>query len=80
LLLLPFNGERMRAYGQLICDGTKQVINQQKIGEHFVARSFLQEISLQVILRAVFGMDEEENDEKISQFVELQTKFPVLLI
>ena len=69
LLLPPFHGERMRTYGQLICDITKQVINQKKIGEHFIARSSLQEISLQVILRAVFGMDEGEHFQKLKQLI-----------
>lgn len=33
LLMPPFHGERMRAYGQIISDITEQVISQWKIGE-----------------------------------------------
>jgi cytochrome P450 len=56
LLTPPFHGERMRTYGQLICDITEQVISQWKIGEPFNVRSSMQEISLRVILSAVFGL------------------------
>lgn len=65
LLMPPFHGERMRAYGQLISDIAKQVINQWKIGDVFKARSSMQEISLTVILRAVFGLKEGERYQEI---------------
>ncbi|BAY43580.1 cytochrome P450 family protein [Scytonema sp. HK-05] len=65
LLMPPFHGERMRAYGQLISDIAKQVISQWKIGDVFKARSSMQEISLTVILRAVFGLKEGERYQQI---------------
>lgn len=69
LLLPPFHGERMRAYGNLICDITSQEMTQKKIDEHFLARSAMQEISLRVILRAVFGVDEGEVFEQLKQLI-----------
>ena len=58
LMTPPFHGERMKAYGQLIADITEQVISQWTIGKPFSVRSFMQRISLLVILRAVFGLNE----------------------
>src|SRR6476646_5399054 len=49
LLTPPFHGDRMRAYGQLICDATEKVISHYSIGETVVARTAMQEISLRVI-------------------------------
>ena len=48
-LMPPFHGERMRSYGQLICDITEKVMNLTP-GKFFSARSVMQDISLQVIL------------------------------
>ncbi|WP_414551848.1 cytochrome P450 [Anabaena sp. CCY 0017] len=67
LLMPPFHGERMRAYGQIIRDITQQVTNQWTVGGNFVARSSMQDISLQVILRAVFGLKEGERYQQIKE-------------
>jgi cytochrome P450 len=69
LLMPPFHGERMRAYGQIICDITKEVIGQWTIGKPFSVRSSTQEISLRVILRAVFGIDEGERFDRLRQLL-----------
>ena len=69
LLMPPFHGERMRAYGQLICDLTKQVIGKWEIGKPFSIRSSTQEISLRVILSAVFGLDKGERYEQLRQLL-----------
>ena len=69
LLLPPFHGERMRAYGKLICEVTEQVISQWRIGEPFSVRSSMQEISLQVILQAVFGLHEGQRYEQLKQLL-----------
>ncbi|BAY10583.1 cytochrome P450 [Calothrix sp. NIES-2098] len=69
LLMPPFHGERMRAYGQIIREITEQVISQWKIGQPFVARASMQDISLQVILRSVFGLKEGERYQHIKQIL-----------
>ncbi|MDZ7959271.1 MAG: cytochrome P450 [Aulosira sp. DedQUE10] len=56
LLTPPLHGERMLAYGELIGDITKQVTSKWQIGEPFTALLSMQEISFQVILKAVFGL------------------------
>ncbi|GAB1539269.1 hypothetical protein NUACC21_19350 [Scytonema sp. NUACC21] len=65
LLMPPFHGERMRAYGHLMCAITEKVMSPIQIGKTFVARKYMQEISLIVILRAVFGLEEGERYQQI---------------
>jgi cytochrome P450 len=60
LLLPSFHGERMKGYGNTICELTEQVINQWQVGQLFSAREAMQQISLRVILRSIFGLDEGE--------------------
>ena len=65
LLMPPFHGDRLRTYGELIHNVTKGVISQWQIGKPFAVRSSMQEISLQVILNAVFGIHEGERFEQL---------------
>ena len=67
LLTPPFHGERMRIYGKIICDIAEQVMNEWTTDNPRPIHPFMQEISLRVILRAVFGMDEGERLEQIRQ-------------
>jgi cytochrome P450 len=60
LLMPSFHGERMRDYGELITDITKKIINELPLKQTFIARETLQEISLDVILKVVFGVDAGE--------------------
>jgi cytochrome P450 family 110 len=67
LLMPPFHGERMRAYGQTIWQITEQVTRQLQPGQSFVMRTPMQEISLRVILQAVFGLNEGERLQQLRQ-------------
>jgi unspecific monooxygenase len=58
LLMPPFHGERMKAYGELICRLTEQVTSQWPINQPFATRPEMQKISLSIILQAVFGLTE----------------------
>ncbi|MEI2577589.1 cytochrome P450 [Scytonema sp. PRP1] len=69
LLTPPFHGDRMRAYGEAICEITQQVSDEWKIGKAFHIRAPMQEITLRVILRVVFGLDEGPRLEKIRQLL-----------
>lgn len=69
MLTPPFHGERMQAYGQIICDVTKQVIGQWTIGKPFLAHPSMQEIALRVILRAVFGLEEGLRFQHLKQLL-----------
>jgi cytochrome P450 len=56
LVLPPFHGERMHAYGQLICDTAKNVTSQWTVNQPFTIRDTVQKITMRVILQAVFGL------------------------
>ena len=56
LLMPSFHGERMRSYGELICNVAEGVMNEYESGQVFPARNPMQTTSLRVILRAVFGL------------------------
>lgn len=69
LLTPPFHGERMRAYGQAIQEITQQVTDEWEIGKPFNIRASMQEITLRVILRVVFGVDEGEMFQKLRELL-----------
>ncbi|MBD2447616.1 cytochrome P450 [Nostoc sp. FACHB-152] len=69
LLTPPFHGERMRAYGQTIQDITQQVSNEWVIGKPFNIRASMQEITMRVILRVVFGVDEGTTFQQLRQLL-----------
>ena len=69
LLMPPFHGERMRAYGQIICELTEQVFSQLTPGTTFSVRSVVQEISIEIILNVVFGIHEGERFQKLKELI-----------
>ncbi len=80
LLMPSFHGERMRAYEEIIRNITEQVTSEWKIGKSFSLRSSMQEISFQVILKAVFGLEDGSRYEKIKELLiaRLNPKRPLL--
>lgn len=60
LLMPPFHGERMRAYGLLMRDITLHATEGLRPGGTLRAQDVTQAISLDVIIRAVFGIEEPE--------------------
>lgn len=69
LLMPSFHGERMHSYGQLISKITEKVFSQFFENEPFIARQAMQQISLQVILQAVFGLYEGDRYAAIAGLV-----------
>jgi cytochrome P450 len=69
LLMPPFHGERMRNYGRLICEITEQVTSRWTVGKPFSVRATMQEITLQVILHAVFGISEGPRYQQLKPLV-----------
>jgi cytochrome P450 len=59
LLMPPFHGERMQVYGRVIREIADRAIDRWPIGRPFPVHAEMQAITLDVILRAVFGLDEE---------------------
>jgi cytochrome P450 len=66
LLLPPFHGERMQAYGREMIAQTDLAIDRWKVGEAFPIHPEFRSITLQIILRTVFGMEEGERRRKLS--------------
>lgn len=66
LLMPPFHGDRMRAYGETICQLTRQQLADQPIGQVFVMREVAQTIALDVILQTVFGLDDSDRSRQIA--------------
>ena len=69
LLMPPFHGDRLRTYSQLICDITHDVSASWQPGQSFVARLPMQELTLGVILQAVFGLNEGDRRTQLQQAV-----------
>ena len=69
LLLPPLHGERMRNYGELICTLADALFSRMVSGERFVARAAMQTLSLEVILRAVFGIGEGERLQQLKHLI-----------
>lgn len=58
LLMPPFHGERMQAYGTIMRDITDSVMKEWPPGRPFAFHTMMQQITLDVILRAVMGIKE----------------------
>ncbi|HST56480.1 MAG TPA: cytochrome P450 [Solirubrobacteraceae bacterium] len=62
LLLPPFHGERMREYEQVIVEETRRDMASWPLGTPTQAHPRTRAITLEVILRAVFGVEVERMD------------------
>ena len=60
LMMPSFHGERMRTYVQVMEDATREDMATWPVGEAFAMRPHTQAITLAVILRAVFGVDDDD--------------------
>jgi len=59
LMMPPFHGERMREYGRIIQDAALAEVATWRAGKPVRAQRAAQAITLQVIIRAIFGVDED---------------------
>ncbi len=66
LLMPPFHGERMRTYSATIYDITARVSQSWSQGDRVPVRPVIQDISLRVILEAVFGLHEGDALERLA--------------
>lgn len=69
LLMPQFHGERMQTYGKLICSLTEKVFSQLPQDRIFTARNVTSEISLSVMLQAVFGLYEGDRYQQLKHLV-----------
>ena len=65
LMLPAFHGERMRSYGPIMEEIIDAEIDSWPLGEEFAIHPRMQAITLEVILRVVFGVSEGPRLEKL---------------
>jgi cytochrome P450 len=65
LMLPPFHGERMRAYEAVMAEATEREVASWPIGRRFPLQDSMQAITLEVILRAVFGVEDDERRQRL---------------
>jgi cytochrome P450 len=88
LLLPPFHGERMQGYGQTMSEIAAREIESWPVGVPYRLRPRMQAITLDIILRTVFGVREGERmaelRDSLREFLDLTTNprvlLPVLLV
>jgi cytochrome P450 family 135 len=73
LMLPQFHGERMRSYESIMREATEQAIGSWPEGQPFAMHPHMQAITLEVILRAVFGVSDTERAGQ------LRERLPLLL-
>jgi cytochrome P450 len=66
LMLPPFHGERMRAYEETVRDIVARDVATWPEGEPFALHPRMQGVTLEVILRAVFGVTDEARRERLA--------------
>jgi cytochrome P450 len=69
LLTPPFHGARMRAYGELIREAALREAKRWPAGQPFLMQDAASAISIEVILRALFGEEEPERQGQLRQAV-----------
>ena len=69
LLLPPFHGDRVRRYRELVGEIAAAEIERWPRGRPFALRPRMQAITLEVILRAVFGIREAERLERLRTLI-----------
>jgi cytochrome P450 len=72
LLLPPFHGERVERYGELIVEMTRREMESWPRDEEFAMRPHTTQITLAVIMRAVFGV---HDDGRLARFAVLIDDF-----
>jgi cytochrome P450 family 135 len=83
LMLPPFHGERMRAYEPIMREAAAREIERWPDSEPFAVHPSMQAITLEVILRAVFGVERRDLADLLRELLRLtasaQLQFLVLL-
>ena len=65
LLLPPFHGKRMQRYAELMSRIAADEIERWPLGRPYRLRPRMQAVTLEIILRAVFGVEEGERLERL---------------
>ncbi len=63
LMLPPFHGDRLRGYADTMRAVTEEAIESWPLGEPLATRPLMQSLTLEIIMRTVFGVQDEERQE-----------------
>jgi cytochrome P450 family 135 len=82
LLLPPFHGERIRLYSETMRRAAERELATWPVGRPFPLRPRMQRITLEVILRTIFGVDDPERMARFSRMTTRidTTSTPVMLV
>jgi cytochrome P450 len=69
LMMPPFHGERMRAYGHDMARITDEITGGWRDGSSVVLHKEMQEVTLGVILRSVFGITDGERFDELGRLI-----------
>src|SRR5437764_153706 len=69
LLLPPLHGERMQSYSSLMAEIASAAIDRMPAGSRFALHPHMQSIALQVILRAVFGLEAGAQMDELAELL-----------
>ena len=69
LLSPPFHGERMKSYGETICEIAREVSDSWSESQPFDLRKDMQEITMSLILQVVFGLEEGVRYNQLKQLL-----------
>jgi cytochrome P450 len=65
LMLPPFHGERLHRYGERIAEIARRELRGWPVGAPMALRPRMQAITLEVIMRVVFGIDEADRLDRV---------------
>ncbi len=65
LLMPAFHGDRMKSYGDRICQITQEVMKDWQVGNVISMQEVMPDITLQIILQVVFGITPGERYQKL---------------
>lgn len=72
LVMPPFHGERLSAFGQTIQQIAQEAIAQWPLNETWNIRELMQKITMQVILEVVFGLRHSDRYEQIERLLKIR--------
>lgn len=85
MMLPSFHGERMRAYEAVMREAADRAIDAWPVGEFFTLLPWMQSVTLDVIMRAVFGVEAGPRQEELKRRVRAMldpvgTRFGILMM
>ena len=77
LLLPPFHGERVRAYGRVMEELIEKELDDWRPGDVVALFPIAQDLTLEVILRAVLGVSDPDTRRRLRELIDDTVGYPV---